>query len=88
VHTAKELLRATLRALLFAFVGGVIGFITAVACEEIGLVRYSFYVESWNAGFRSMFFGAGTGGLLGFAYSIREWYRRLHQATEVEDELW
>lgn len=88
MRTAKELLRVPLWALWFAFVGGIIGFFTAVACEETGLVRYSFYVESWNAGFRSLIFGAGTGGLLGFGWAARRCYRRLFPALVLDDEVW
>src|SRR5579859_1363954 len=87
VRLSSELMTVALWTVGFVFAGGFVGFVTAVVCEETGLVRYSFYVDSLNAGFQSLLVGAGAGGLLGFAWSVRRWYRRAFPVVEIEQEL-
>jgi hypothetical protein len=88
VRILWELTVVAMYAIGFAFIGGVIGVVVACACEEAGVVTYSWYVASWNAAFRSLCVGAGVGGLLGLWWSVRRWYRRCNPATELEDESW
>jgi len=88
MNVVRELARVAMWTMAFTVLGGVIGALTAAVCEEVGLVRYSWYGDSLNAGFRSLFLGAGMGGLLGFGWSVRQWYKRLHPIPELEDELW
>jgi hypothetical protein len=88
VRILWELAVVAMYAMGFAFIGGVIGLVVACMCEQMRVVKYSWYVDSFNAAFLSFLVGSVMGGLLGLCWSVRRWCKRKWPAAELEDELW
>ena len=65
--------------LALTIAGAILGGLAHGFCEERGIVRYNFYLDSWEAGFRWTAIGANVGTLIGL---IRGVYRR-GQSLEI-----
>ncbi|HEY1189115.1 MAG TPA: hypothetical protein VGE74_15785 [Gemmata sp.] len=88
MRLAKEMLQVPFWAGGLALVGGAISLVTAIVCEDVGLVRYLSHRESLQAALRSLILGATAGGLLGSVWSAGRCNFAWGSVLEPDDEVW
>jgi hypothetical protein len=81
VRLVGEFLKVAMWTSGFTILGGSAALLVEVVCAAM---------LGWAPGHGFFGFGMYAGALLGFGWSVRRWYRRLHPVTEAEaeEELW